>query len=204
MSKITTFYLVRHTTSEWNEKKIIQGHKNPYLSKAGIDEANELAKKLKGINFDYVFSSDLLRAKKTAEIIALEHMLEVQTTKILRERKYCKFEGKPDKEYDKFYKLLEKLTDAERYSFTMHGVESDKEIVERLTTFLRETAIGYPGKKILAVTHGSVMRFFLIKIGAGTHNSLRPGSVKNGAFIKLETDGIDFFIKELSGIQFAN
>lgn len=204
MSNLTTFYLVRHTTSEWNEKKIIQGHKNPRLSKAGIGEANILAKKFKGIRFDSIFSSDLLRAKKTAEIIALEHKLEVQTTKILRERCYGEFEGKPDREYDKVKKILEKLTNEERYSFKKFGIESDREIVERLITFLREAAIGNPGKTILVVTHGAVLRFFLIKLGSGDHKSLRSGAVKKGAFIKLQTDGIDFFIKELSKIQFTN
>ena len=73
MADLTTFYLVRHATSLWNEKGIIQGHKNPELSEAGIKEAEELARKFKGVRFDLAYSSDLLRAKRTAEIIALEH-----------------------------------------------------------------------------------------------------------------------------------
>ena len=133
-----------------------------------------------------------------------EDKLDVQTTKILRERKYGKFEGKPNKEYDKVKKILEKLTDEERYSYKMFGIESDKEIVERLINFLKEIAISYPGKKILVVTHGAVMRFFLIKLGVGNHRSLRPGAVKSSGFIKLQTNGTDFLIKELSKIQFSN
>ncbi|EKD86170.1 MAG: hypothetical protein ACD_37C00433G0001 [uncultured bacterium] len=204
MSNLTTFYVVRHATSEWNEKGIIQGHKNPQLSKSGIEEAKILAKKLKVIKFDFVFSSDLLRAKKTAEIIALEHKLEVQTTKLLRERHFGEFEGRPNTEYAVVNETLRKLTLEERYSFKTHGIESDKEIVERLITFLREVAISNPGKKILVVTHGGIIRTSLVKFGFGNYDNLRPGAVKNGAFVKLQTDGVDFFIKEVSGVQMTN
>ncbi len=71
-------------------------------------------------------------------------------------------------------------------------------------TFMREVAIANPGKKILAVTHGGLIRFFLIKLGVGDHNTLRAGTVKNGSFVKIETDGTDFYVKEMSGIQFVN
>lgn len=204
MNKFTTFYIVRHGETEYNVKDIIQGHSDSPLTKKGVEEIKHIARKLKGIKFDYVFSSDLLRARRSAEIIALEHKLEVQTTKLLRERHFGKFEGRPSTEYALVNEILRKLTLEERYSFKTQGIESDKEIVERLTTFLREVAIANSGKKILAVTHGAIMRFFLIKLGFGNHNSLRAGTVKNGAFVKLQTDGIDFFIKEVSGVQFAN
>ena len=116
MSNLTTLYVVRHTTSEWNEKGIIQGHKNPQLSKSGIGEAKILAKKLKDIKFDFVFSSDLLRAKKTAEIIALEHKLEIQTTKLLRERKFGTLEGKSNSELQ-WEKRFDNLTNEQKYTY---------------------------------------------------------------------------------------
>ena len=204
MNNLTTFYVIRHGETESNVKKIIQGQLDSPLTKKGIEEIKHIAKKLKGIKFDYAFSSDLLRAKRTAEIIALEHKLEVQTTKLLRERRFGKFEGKPEIDFASVAETRRKLAAEQRYSHKIHGIESDKEIVERFVTFMREVAIAKPGKKILAVTHGGLIRFFLIKLGVGDHNTLRAGTVKNGAFVKIETDGIDFFVKEMSGVQFVN
>jgi len=45
------------------------------------------------------------------------------------------------------------------------------------------------------------MRIFLINLGLGTLESFPPGSIKNTAYIKLESDGVDFFIKETWGIE---
>ncbi len=60
MNKLTTFYLVRHGETEYNVKGIIQGQSDSPLTRKGIDETKKLAKNLKGIKFDYIFSSDLL------------------------------------------------------------------------------------------------------------------------------------------------
>lgn len=203
MNKLTTFYIVRHGQTESNVKDFIQGQTDSPLTQKGIDEIKRIAEKLKGVNFDYVFSSDLLRAKRTAEIIALEHKLAVKTNKLLRERKFGKFEGRPATEYDELNKILRQLNDEERYSYKKFGIESDEEIVERFTTFIREVAIANPGKKILIVTHGAMIRIFLIRLGEGNYNTLRAGTVKNGSFIKVVSDGTDFLVKEMSGIQFA-
>src|SRR3989339_1397072 len=91
-------YLVRHGETEWNVQKIIQGHKDIPLNQKGEKQARRLAKKLVKIKFGVVFSSDLLRAKRTAEIVVLEKKIAVKTTKTLRERHFGRFEGKSWKE----------------------------------------------------------------------------------------------------------
>src|SRR3989344_8043224 len=129
MNKLTTFYLVRHGETEYNVKKIIQGQSDSPLTKKGIEEVKNVAKKLKGIKFDYVFSSDLLRAKRTAEIIALEHKLEIQTNKLLRERRFGNLEGKSNSEL-KWEKRFDNLTNEQKYTYKHSpDIESDEEIV---------------------------------------------------------------------------
>ncbi len=78
-------------------------------------------------------------------------------------------------------------------------MESDEEIAIRMTTFIRETAITHPGKHILAITHGGIMRAMLIQLGFGTYNSL--GRFKNTAHFVLKTDGSDMFIDQVTGIN---
>lgn len=205
---LTTIYLVRHGETEWNLKRLIQGHSDSPLTKAGIEQAKKVAKNLKKIKFDLVFSSDLLRAKKTAEIIAAKHDLEVETSNLLRERAFGSYEGKPHNALAAFDKLFESLKEEEKFKYkSSPEIESDEEITTRLINFLRKALISHPEKTILVVTHGGIMRAFLIRLGFGTYKALGtrkalgPGAIANTAHVKLESDGIDFFIKETGGIK---
>ena len=65
--------LVRHGETEDNKKRIIQGHLPGKLSDKGIEQARKVANRLKNEKVDYIFSSDLDRAKSTAEEIAKFH-----------------------------------------------------------------------------------------------------------------------------------
>lgn len=206
---MTTFYIARHGETVWNKQNLMQGQKDSLLTKDGIKQAKVLATELKKLKFDHIFSSDLLRAKKTAEIIALEHDLTVTTSKLLREVRYGDFEGMKISDYvQKMKRTLEKikvLSKTERFKYRIHeSMETDEESVSRLLTFLRETSLAYPNKKILVVSHGRVMRTLLIHLGSGDYNSLPPGSIKNTAYIVLESDGIEFFVKELHGIKLTS
>ena len=201
-----TFYIVRHGQTEWNAIHRIQGQLDSPLTNQGKDEARQTAKKLNNVYFDAVYSSDLLRSKHTADIIALEKKLEIVTSKALRERTFGIYDGSMGKEYTEQTKhLLEKykkLSVEERWKFKFaKGYESDEELVTRFITFLREIAIAYPAKTVLIVTHGGNLRTFLTKLGYAEYGELTPGTFKNAGYIVVESDGVDFFLKEVEGID---
>lgn len=203
-----TFYIIRHGQTEWNVLQKIQGHLDSPLTEPGKQEAKQTAKKLKDVHFDAVFSSDLLRSKHTAEIIALEKKLEVMTTKALRERTFGEYDGSVSKEYtEKTKHLLEeykRLSVEERWKFKFaKGYESDEKLVTRFMTFIREVAVAYQGKTVLIVTHGGNLRTFLTKLGYAEHGKLTPGTFKNAGYIVVESDGVDFFLKEVEGIDYT-
>ncbi len=200
MNNSCTFYIARHGQTDWNEKGLVQGHQDSLLTLLGEQQAKNLAIELYDINFDLAFSSDLLRAKRTAEIVVLEKKLAVATTQALRERGYGKYEGQPYdtlRVYDDFYEALQ---DEEKFTSKFEDIESDEMIITRLITFLRETAILHPGKNILVITHGDVMHKFLIKMGFGTHENFPRGAIGNTAFFKLISDGVNFEVTQTSRI----
>lgn len=197
-----TFYIVRHGETVLNVQKRVQGHLDSPLTPLGLKQVKKLAQKLKKIRFDAIFSSDLLRAKKTAQIIALEHKLAVATTKALRERKMGKLDGRPWELLDKYYKKFEDLDNQTRFKTPLrYDVESDEAIIGRVITFLREIAISQPGKTILIATHGGLMKTLLIHLGFGTYDNFYGSFIENTAYFQLLSDGIDFFIKETFGIH---
>lgn len=201
-TKYAIIYLVRHGETEWNTKKLIQGHSDSPLTNNGVDQANKLAKRLEHIKFDAIFSSDLLRAKRTAEILKLERDLVINTTHLLRERNYDELEGKTWEDIRKDQKELmdkfEALSEEEKKSFKYTpNSESDNEIVTRLITILREVALIYLDKTVLIVTHGGILRTFLKRLDP---ELMKDKAVGNGAYIKLRVDGMDFFVEETEGL----
>lgn len=203
-SQYCTFYIVRHGETEWNLKQLLQGQEDSPLTQKGIQQAEELRKELSSINFDYVFSSDLLRAKRTAQIITLEKKLAIKTSQLLRERSFGKYEGKAwgsyKTELGNLFNDYNKLSDKEKMNFKNPEIENDNQLISRFVTFLREIALSYPNKTILVVSHGGMMRALLIHLGFATYSNLPPGAIENCSYIKLDSDGTDFFIKETKNI----
>ncbi|HAO64442.1 TPA: hypothetical protein DCQ44_00475 [Candidatus Taylorbacteria bacterium] len=205
MDQKTTFYIVRHGETEFNVSGIMQGHTDSPLTEKGQEQAKLVGNALKDIDFDLVFSSDLLRAKRTAEIMLLEKKLAINTTELLRERSYGRYDGRSATEYREENKeMLAKIVDLEwsersKIKFSPDA-ESDHEVVSRFTLFLREAAVTYAGKKVLIVTHGGTMRSFLVQIGWGTAKELPGGCIQNTGYVKLVSDGIDFEIQEVVGV----
>jgi len=203
---LCTFYIVRHGQTEWNAQSRIQGQKDSPLTDEGINQAEQLAKKLKEIDFADIYASDLLRAKRTAEIIALEKKSIIKTSQLLREICFGKIEGK---KYQQFRKELrdvlearEKMEKEVRFKTPLDkGVETDEQAVRRLLLFLRQTALVYLGENILIVSHGGIIRSLLIYLAYGDYKSLPHGVVGNSSYIILESDGIEFFLKEVHGIK---
>lgn len=203
MNNLTTFYLVRHAETESNVSHVIQGHQDSPLTENGIKQAEELGQKLKDIKFDLVFSSDILRAKRTAEIVAKEQNLEIEASKMLRERNWGELEGKTSEHYINTYReYVDSLSKEERFKKEIvRGFESDEKMMSRFITFLRETALANPGKNILIFSHGVILRTFLIHLGFGTYQNLQGGAIENAGYIVVESDGVDFFIKGTEGVH---
>ncbi len=201
-----TIYLVRHGQSEWNTQGLMQGRVSGVpLTKKGVAQARSLAEKFKDINFAAVFSSDLMRARQTAQIIAFRKKLAVKTARAIRERSFGSYEGVSGEQYeaelrqelDKFHALPDK----EKFKFSFpHGIEGVGETVSRVITFIREISVAYPAKNVLMVAHGGNLRLLLIRLGYGTYAELPPYSIANTGYIVLECDGTDFKIKEVHGV----
>ena len=98
-------YLVRHGQDKDNEKGILNGRRNEELTEIGINQAKELASKIKeaNIKFDKIYSSPLKRAYKTAETI--KDALNIEKIEVLEdlvERDFGIMSGKLISDIEKF------------------------------------------------------------------------------------------------------
>ncbi|MBQ8975539.1 MAG: histidine phosphatase family protein, partial [Oscillospiraceae bacterium] len=82
---MTNVYLIRHAEAEGNIYRRVHGHYDSHLTVRGRLQIDALVKRFKDVKLDEIYSSDLTRAKKTAEPIAQDHKLTVHIYKTLRE-----------------------------------------------------------------------------------------------------------------------
>ncbi len=145
MNNMTTIYVVRHGQSKANagEFSDAKSVRESNLSDLGIEQAHNLAKKLLNIHFDAIFSSDLARAKQTAEIVALERNLQVQTSELIRERSYhehrlnSKISNNEEEFLEAYKEAMQNLDDKAKMQLKLEpDVESAEEGALRLLNFI--------------------------------------------------------------------
>ena len=56
------------------------------------------------------------------------------------------------------------------------------------------------GKTALVTSHGTAMRMFLARVGYAKYGELPGGTIRNAAYAKILSDGVDFFVQEVKGI----
>lgn len=146
--------MVRHGQTDANLNGIVQGHGESSLTLLGKKQAQRIALRLKEEKIDYAYSSDLRRAKETAEEILKFHPLnKIIYTKELREVHAGEHEGHPIKRDPKikedFFNHF--------HSYKAPGGESFLEAKERVLHFYKQLLEKHKGMTILIVAHGGVL-----------------------------------------------
>ncbi len=183
-------YFVRHGETDWNLQERIQGHTDIPLNATGISQAAHLGELLADIPFSAVFSSDLIRAQQTAELILKPRVLSVMASSALRERSAGALEGLNKDKFEERIRpflLSEKALNQETYihSAWHPELETTHSVYTRVTDFLFPLATHYIGQSLLVVSHGGVLRAFL------DHLSFTPKRrwiVDNCGFIKIKIE----------------
>ena len=163
--------LVRHGQSEWNEKNLFTGWKNPPLTEKGITEAIAAARKISklAIAFDVHFTSKLLRAQQTGKIILDEldqnHILTIQNL-ALNERNYGDLAGlNKDESRERWGEEQIRIW---RRSFDTPppGGESLKDTAERVIPYFQNQILPYlsTNKNVLICAHGNSLRALIMHL----------------------------------------
>ena len=169
--KKSILVLVRHGQSEWNQKNLFTGWKDPKLTHQGINEAVEAGKSLKAedMNFDIMFTSDLFRAQETGRLI----LKEMDQTDIpfvkhqsLNERNYGDLAG--SNKDDARERWGEEQVHIWRRSFDIPppGGESLKNTAERVLPYFESEIMPKidEGLNVLIAAHGNSLRALVMQL----------------------------------------
>ena len=156
--------LIRHGQSEWNALNQFTGWKDPGLTAKGIEEAHNAGRIINNlkINFDLVFTSALIRAQNTAEIILKEINQPLSTIKnqALNERNYGDLAGLNKDDARKRWGDEQVHIWRRSYEIPPPGGESLKDTGERVLPFFTKEILPHvcEGKNVLVAAHGNSLR----------------------------------------------
>jgi broad specificity phosphatase PhoE len=153
-------YIVRHGETVENSSGIIQGQGPGTLSDRGRKQIAALASRLQAERITHIYSSDLDRAKLTAEAIAVKHGLTVAFDSRLREKAFGIFEGREGSVYFEAFQQ----SGQEAAEYRPEGGESFLDLQLRTDSFLEEISPVRRGDSVLICTHGGVIRALLARL----------------------------------------
>lgn len=170
-------YIIRHGQTDWNLEGRYAGRTDVTLNNKGIEQAYIIKEELKNINFDKVFSSPLIRAYETAQIISNNEI--IKDNRII-ERSNGDLEGK----------LKTEITDYIDFNDPnekKYNIESIIEFRERIKNFFDEITELYKGENVLVVTHAGVGIYARCYFeGEPCDNNYSKYKIKNCEIIKYK------------------
>jgi 2,3-bisphosphoglycerate-dependent phosphoglycerate mutase len=193
-----TLILVRHGESEWNQKNLFTGWKDPGLTEKGIEEARRCGRHLdtEGLIPDYCFTSALKRAQHTLDLL-LEEMgvldITITRNRALNERDYGDLAGLNKDDARKRWGEEQVLIWRRSYDVPPPGGESLKDTAARTLPFYRaqiEPMVS-SGKTILVSAHGNSLRALVMAIEGLTPEQILKREIATGepTIYELKADG---------------
>jgi probable phosphoglycerate mutase len=202
---VTTILLARHGESDWNREKRWQGFADRPLTVLGRKQAAELAERLQETELDAIYSSDLQRARETAEIVARSKGLTVQSTPELREVDVGSWSGLTRAEAEERF--------PQGYARWLNGGEgwddgeTYDQMSERVVGAMHRIARAHDGSRVLVIGHGgSIRAVHAAALGVDVHSyrriqrvepnaTLSAVCLENGRLTELcDTSGLDEFL----------
>lgn len=145
----TQLGLFRHGQTDWNINFLLQGTTDIPMNEVGFAQVRLAAAHIDPSQWDILLTSPLTRARQSSNILIEELALpEAIEDELLIERSFGEAEGLSHEQWKMKYSSLDEIP----------GGESRSELAERSQRLLEKIASDFAGKRVLAVSHGALIR----------------------------------------------
>lgn len=170
------FYAMRHGESLFNQldKLDSKGDGSNVLTDEGKRQVQEAKKKVAELGIDLILTSPLLRTKETAAILSEGTGIPVVIEEKLREFNFGDYEGMKASDFRSIESIHKHLYER------VPGGESFKDGAHRFIQVIRNCEEQYEGKKILLVTHGSMVYMGIHEADLSTEEAIVSGKGSQG------------------------
>ena len=155
--KTTTLLLIRHGQTEWNVQGRYTGQSDIPINETGREQARRLAAKLKALPPDVIYASDLIRARETAEIIAVACDVPLSADPRLREINQGVWEGMLFPDIKARFAREFAAREADPLTVAAPEGESVGQVRERVLAAVQAIVRKHPGQRVAIVAHGLVL-----------------------------------------------
>jgi alpha-ribazole phosphatase len=149
-------YVVRHGATDWNQSGRIQGHMDIPLNETGRAQARLASIRLAVLRATALYSSDLLRAYETAQIIGGPTGLEVVRTPGLREINFGVWQGLSSLQIRERDPDVYAARRTNPYDVAPAGAETWRHFYDRAMQAVRDILVATAAQRVIVVTHSGV------------------------------------------------
>jgi broad specificity phosphatase PhoE len=202
-------YFARHGQSEANILRVIsnRGLVHP-LTELGRPQAAELAQTLSRLSISKIYSSPLLRARQTAEIVAAALNLPVEITDALREPDCGMAEGRSDEAaWAEHHRAWAEWLDEWHYDYRIEGGESFNDLRARFVPFVDRLLAehGDTSDQVLLISHGELLIMMLsVMLTNAAEVFAEQRSIPNTGTIVVERRAAGWVCVDWCGVAFQN
>lgn len=183
-----SIYIVRHGETDWNREGIYQGQTDTPLNENGRQTARELGCILSRIKFTTIYSSDLLRARETAEIINSFLNVPIYYTQDLRELNFGDWTGISIWEMEEKDPELFKKWQEDPWNISPPGGETFRELTERVIRVLEEITKRHKGENILVVSHAGPIKAIIFGLLSATGKAYWNIKISHSTVVIIDKD----------------
>jgi len=182
----TRLCIVRHGETAWNAEHRVQGQLDVPLNSIGQAQAQAASKVLSLEKFDAIYSSDLTRARQTADPAAHLLSLKINIEKELRERHYGIFERLTYAEVKVRFPEDYARFAARDPEYAFRTGESLKDFYARSVSVISRIAASHEGQSVLVFTHGGVLDMLYRDITGLSISAERDFGIPNAGLNRIE------------------
>lgn len=158
---MTELILLRHGETEWNRELRFQGQVDVPLNATGHAQAQRLAQRLAGEPIDHLVSSDLSRARQTADPFARQVQasrgIGLDVDAALREQAFGRIDGMRVEDIKRDHADVWAGWTQFQSDYVVPGGESTRQFHTRVMAALWQLVASHPGRTLAVVTHGGVL-----------------------------------------------
>ena len=187
-------YIIRHGETDWNKEKRLQGQVDTQLNEYGIELARITGDALKEVHFDYIFSSPLKRAYRTAQLIRDSLLQDYYPWVVSEQISFGANEGVRSeliaKDFHYFFDAPEKYVPAD-------GGETYEELCARSRDFIDKVivplSVKEPDSTVLITAHGALNKSIMIYLNHLEIKNMWDGLFQKNCCVNIfDINGFDF------------
>ena len=158
---MTKLILIRHAEALGNITRRFQGQIDADITENGTRQLEKLGEKMKDTPIDIIYSSDLMRAQKTAQAVRGDRNIDIIIEKKLREIDGGDWEDVPFEDLPEKWSAEYDVWCHDPANHQMPGGESMRDVEKRMVEAIGEIVDQNKGKTVCITSHGTALKVFM-------------------------------------------